>query len=86
MNWITFLKVLFDQLESFNQNKQKHVDNFNFLAGLRKIKNLLPLVPRTDYLKQCSDVSFSFKEVENGIVNMPKYITWDNVIDVFLTK
>jgi len=43
MNWITYLKVLFDQLESFNQNKQKHVETANFLKGFKKIKNLLPL-------------------------------------------
>lgn len=34
MNWITYLKALFDQLEAFNQNRQKHVENVNFLKGL----------------------------------------------------
>lgn len=86
MNWITYLKVLFDQLESFNQNKQKHVENHNFLTGLQKIKNLLPLMNKNEYYKSCSDVSFTYKDVEFGIMHMPKFITWDNVIDVFLTK
>ena len=86
MNWITYLKVLFDQLESFNQNKQKHVETSNFVKGFRKIKHLLPLQTRNDYYKNCSEVAFSYKEVENGIIKMPKYITWDNIIDIFLTK
>jgi hypothetical protein len=45
MNWITYLKVLFDELESFTQatNKQKHVEQGNFLKALKKIKNMLPL-------------------------------------------
>ena len=34
MNWITYLKVLFDQLESINQNKQKHVEVGNFNKAL----------------------------------------------------
>ena len=58
----------------------------NFLKGLRKIKNLLPLLPKNDYYKSCSDVAFSYKDVDSGVASMPKYITWDNVIDVFLTK
>lgn len=58
----------------------------NFLKGLRKIKNLLPLLPKNDYFKTTSDVAFSYKEVETGVINMPKYITWDNIIDVFLSK
>ncbi len=86
MNWITYLKVLFDQLESFNQNKQKHVDNLNFTKGLKKIKSLLPLMPRNDYYKNASDVAFTYKEVEQGVVSMPKYINWDMVIDIFLAK
>lgn len=86
MNWITYLKVLFDQLESFNQNKQKHVETANFIKGFRKIKHLLPLQTRNDYYKNCSEVAFSYKEVENGVNKMPKYITWDNIIDIFLTK
>jgi hypothetical protein len=86
MNWITYLKVLFDQLETFNQNKQKHVETANFLKGLKKIKNLLPLLSRNDYYKNSSEVAFTYKEVEIGVTKMPKYITWDNVIDIFLTK
>jgi hypothetical protein len=86
MNWITYLKVLFDQLETFNQNKQKHVETANFLKGLKKIKNLLPLLSRNDYYKNSSEVAFTYKEVELGVTKMPKYITWDNVIDIFLTK
>eukprot|EP00347_Sterkiella_histriomuscorum_P016987 403351092 len=86
MNWITYLKVLFDQLESFNQNKLKHVETANFLKGLKKIKHLLPLQTRNQYFKNCSEVAFSYKEVESGVIKMPEYITWDNIIDVFLTK
>jgi hypothetical protein len=86
MNWITYLKVLFDQLETFNQNKQKHVETANFLKGLKKIKNLLPLLSRNDYYKNSSEVAFTYKEVEFGVTKMPNYITWDNVIDIFLTK
>jgi len=86
MNWITYLKVLFDQLESFNSNKQKHVENTNFIKALKKIKNLLPLLPRNEYYKQSSEVAFTYKEVENGVMSMPKYLNWDNIIDIFLTK
>lgn len=86
MNWITYLKVLFDQLESFTQNKQKHVEKENFIKALQKIKNLLPLQTKNDYLKTSSDISFTYLEVETGIYHMPKFINWDNVIDVFLTK
>ena len=51
MNWITYLKVLFDELESFthsngNSNqaaKVKHVEVGNFVKALRKIKNIIPL-------------------------------------------
>ena len=86
MNWITYLKVLFDQLDSFTQNKQKHVDTANFIKALQKIKNLLPLLPKNDYYKTTSDIAFSYQEVEQGIGSMAKFITWDNVIDVFLSK
>lgn len=86
MNWITYLKVLFDQLESFNSNKQKHVENANFLKALKKIKNLLPLQARNEYFKTSSEVAFTYKEVEGGVIGMPKYLTWDNIIDIFLTK
>ena len=86
MNWLTYLKVLFDQLDSFSKNRQKHVDTLNFLKGLKKIKNLLPLQARNEYYKSSSDVAFAYKEVEQGVEQMPKYITWDNVIDVFLSK
>lgn len=65
------MKVLFDQLESFNQNKQKHVETSNFLKGLKKIKNLLPLMQRNEYYKNCSEVAFSFREVEIGVTKMP---------------
>lgn len=58
----------------------------NFVKGLKKIKNLLPLQTRNDYYKHCSEVAFTYKEVENGVNKMPKYITWDNVIDIFLSK
>lgn len=47
---------------------------------------MLPLLPQNEYYKTCSEVAFKYKEVESGILHMPKYITWDNVIDVFLTK
>ena len=53
---------------------------------MQKIKNLLPLMTNNEYYKSCSDVSFTYKDVEFGIMHMPKFITWDNVIDVFLTK
>ena len=41
---------------------------------------------KNEYYKTCSDVAFSYKDVEFGIMHMTKYITWDNVIDVFLKK
>lgn len=62
------------------------MDYNNFVRGLKKIKTLLPLQPQAEYFKNTSDVAFSYKEVEKGVVQMPKYITWDNVIDVFLSK
>ncbi len=55
-------------------------------GGLQKIKNLLPLQTRNEYYKNCSEVAFTYKEVEQGVQAMPQYITWDNVIDIFLTK
>lgn len=84
MNWITYLKVLFDQLDSFNSNKLKHVESENFLTGLKKIKHILPLQSRNEYMKNSSEIAFSYKEVESVISQMPEYITWDNIIDVFL--
>ncbi len=86
MNWLTYLKVLFDQLEQFSQNKQKHVENQNFIKALKKIKNLLPLQTKNEYYKNSSEVAFTYQDVENGVIGMPKYITWDNVIDIFLSK
>lgn len=62
------------------------MDVGNFLKALKKIKNLLPLQPKLDYYKQTSEVAFTFKDVENGVKKMQKYITWDNVIDIFLAK
>jgi hypothetical protein len=43
-------------------------------------------MPRNDYYKNASDVAFTYKEVEQGVVSMPKYINWDMVIDIFLAK
>ena len=46
MNWIQYLKILFDELETFTQTihpNQKHVEQGNFTAALKKIKNMLPL-------------------------------------------
>ena len=31
-------------------------------------------------------MAFTFKEVENSVLHLPKYITWDTVIDMFLNK
>jgi hypothetical protein len=49
-----------------------------------------------EYKRTCGEVSFSFQEVLRGIsggdppvgtaVRMPKYISWDNVIDMFLSR
>lgn len=74
MSWIQYLKVLFDELESYSQAnlppqvaRQKHVEVGNFVKALRRIKNLLPLQQKLDYLKACGEVSFSYKEVEQGL-------------------
>lgn len=43
-------------------------------------------------MKGCGDVAFSYREVETGLLGggnlpqMPRYISWDNVIDMFLTR
>jgi len=47
------------------------VETSNFLKGLKKIKNLLPLLSRNDYYKNSSEVAFTYKEVETGVTNMP---------------
>lgn len=46
----------------------------------------MPLLTRNEYYKNSSEVAFTYKEVEIGVTKMPKYITWDNVIDIFLSK
>jgi len=46
----------------------------------------LPLLPKNEYYKQSSEVAFSFKDVWASVQQLPPYITWDNVIDIFLTK
>ena len=51
--------MLFDQLESFNQNKQKHVETSNFQIGLKKIRGMFPMQTRNDYYKNCSEVAFT---------------------------
>ena len=62
------------------------------MKALRRIKSLLPLQPRLEYMKGCGDVAFSYREVETGLLGgghlsqMPRYISWDNVIDMFLTR
>lgn len=89
MNWIMHLKILFDELESFTQTqgKQKHVELANFLKALRIIKEKLPLQAKIDYIRTCGEIAFSFKEVETFLSQgSQRYITWDNVIDVFLTR
>ena len=48
--------------------KLKHVEANNFAKALRKIKNMLPLQPKLEYMKNCGDVSYSFKEVEQAIL------------------
>ena len=76
--------------------KQKHVEQGNFVKALRKIKNMLPLMPRLEYMRNCGDVAFSYKDVESGLLGnasmqanlpmMPRYLSWDNIIDMFLTR
>jgi hypothetical protein len=48
--------------------RQKHVEQGNFVKALRKIKNMLPLQPKLEYLKACGEVAFSYREVENGLL------------------
>ena len=89
MNWINFMKILFDELETFTgaKGKQKHVELGNFVKALKKIKNMLPLQAKLEYIKNCGEVCFSYKEVENGLQNTElKYISWDHVIDMFLSR
>jgi hypothetical protein len=66
------------------------VETANFMKALKKIKNMLPLQTKTEYLKSCGEVSFSYREVEQGLSGcqypQQKYITWDNVIDMFLSR
>ena len=49
---------------------------------------MLPLQPKLDYMKRCGEVAFSYKEVEAGLsgVGVQRYLSWDNVIDMFLAK
>jgi len=50
------------------------VEQGNFVKALRRIKSLLPLQPRLEYMKGCGDVAFSYREVENGLLgggNLP---------------
>lgn len=90
MNWIMHLKILFDELESFTQaqgGKQKHVELGNFLRALRKIKTMLPLQAKLDYIRNCGEIAFSYKEVETTLTQgNQRFISWDNIIDVFLTR
>jgi len=49
-----------------------------------------------EYKRTCGEVSFSYAEVLRAIsggdppvgtgVRLPRYITWDNVIDMFLSR
>jgi hypothetical protein len=47
------------------------VESANFFKGLKKIKNLLPLMSRNEYFKNSSEVAFTYKEVEAGVSKMP---------------
>ena len=53
-------------------------------------------MPRLEYMRNCGDVAFSYKDVESGLLGnasmqanlpmMPRYLSWDNIIDMFLTR
>lgn len=57
---------------------------------------MLPLKAPLEYKRTCGDVSFSYQEVLRGLsggdppagtaIRIPKYISWDNVIDMFLSR
>jgi hypothetical protein len=90
MNWMTYLKVLFDKL---TQNQYSmNVDVYNLLESLQQIKNLLPLQYKDEYAcKHGQERGFTVNEVENSlkkflIVNVNAQISWDDVIDMFLSN
>ena len=57
LNWMTYLKVLFDKLliqaiESGEGQGELTVMANEMLAGLEKIKGHLPLLPRNQYMQR----------------------------------
>ena len=44
MQWITFIQILFNQLEQTHRHKLALVSHDNYLAALDKIITLLPLI------------------------------------------
>ncbi len=66
-SWITYLRALFDQLESFNQNKQTFVENENFVSALKRVKLMLPLEPKGQYFQKSSEMALSYRDVDLGL-------------------
>ena len=66
MNWMTYLKVLFDKL---TQNQYSlNVDVLNLLESLQQIKQLLPLQYKQEYTcKHGQERGFTVQDVERSL-------------------
>jgi hypothetical protein len=49
---------------------------------------MLPLQAKLDYMRSCGEIAFSYREVEDSLSrgHVQRYISWDHIIDVFLSR
>jgi hypothetical protein len=100
LNWMTYIKVLFDKLTSTQHlpinsppSSNQEVDLYQLMEALSQIKNLLPLQSKDEYSsKHGHEKGFTVQEVE---LNLRRFLimnrgssklTWDDVIDMFLAN
>jgi hypothetical protein len=84
--WLSFLKVLFDQLETSRPDNgtEEKVSKANFLKALSLVIDVLPLQPKSDFVN--NEVSFSFNDVNQRLGQLSDFFSWDQAIDLFIVK
>ena len=119
MNWIQYLKMVYDQLEktmvpeevprqlnnhksflSINTRSSKEVASSNLpfvrqvekvsrdqlVKAIKKVMNLLPLMPQKEYLlRYPSEKGITFEQVQNYfMVCQYRELTWDKIMDLLV--
>ena len=63
LDWITNLKILFDQLETVQVERVTHVRTTNFSNAFQKIGDILPLVTLNEFRQESSEMYYSYDDV-----------------------